>query len=147
VWKNLPDIRSCSRVTPGIRDYVNSTVSGKEIPTLSYKEAKELWLLSGMDLLPRTDILQREVLAPSVFSSFQWCRRKLSVPELMDIFYFEVRVQKGILRRAKNPSVAFVKEPHGKLLHRLMVSESTQVSLEVVQEIHYSNQSTSIQVC
>jgi len=34
----------------------------------------------------------------------------------------------------KNPSVAFVKEFPGKLLHRLMVSESTPVSLEVVQE-------------
>ena len=67
VWKNLPDILRRSRVTPGIRDYVNSTVSGKEIPTLSHEEAKELGLLSGMDLLPRTDILQREVLAPSVF--------------------------------------------------------------------------------
>ena len=46
-----------SKVTPGIRDYVNSTVSGKEIPSLSYEDAKELGLLSGMDLLvPRTNI-------------------------------------------------------------------------------------------
>ena len=118
---------------------MNSTVSGKEIPTLSYEEAKELGLLSGMDLLPRTDILQREVLAPSVFSSSRWCRRKLSVPELMDIFDFEVRVQNGILRRVKYPSVAFVKEPPGKLLHRLMMSESTPVSLEVVQEIQVND--------
>ena len=113
---------------------MNSTVSGNEIPALSHEEAKELGLLSGMYLLPRTDILRREVLAPSVFSSSRWCRRKLSVPELMDIFDFEVRVQKGILRRVKNPSVAFVKEPPEKLLHHLMVSESMPVSLEVVQE-------------
>jgi len=53
----------------------------------------------------------------------------------MDIFDFEVRVQKGILRpRVKNPSVAFVKEPPEKLLHYLIVSESSPVSSEVFQE-------------
>jgi len=131
VWKDLTGIRMCSKVTPGIRDYVNSTVSGKEIPALSYENARELGLLSDMDLLPRMDILQKEVLVPSVFSPSWWCCHKLPVPELMDIFDFEVCVQKGTLEMVKNPSVAFVKEPPGKLLHRLMVAESTPISSTV----------------
>jgi len=116
-------------------------VSGKEIPKLSYENAKELCLLSNMNLLPRTDILQQEVLAPSVFSSSRWCRRKLSVPELMDIFDFEVRVQKGILKRVKIRIVAFVKEPPGKLLHCLMVAESTPVmfTVEAVKDLQFNS--------
>jgi len=55
-----------SKVTPGIQDYVNSTVLGKEKPALSYDGTKELGLLADMGLIPCMEILQKEVLAPSV---------------------------------------------------------------------------------
>ena len=40
----------------------------------------------------------------------------------MDIFDFEVRIKRGILKNVDSPSLAFVKEPPGTLLHRLMSS-------------------------
>lgn len=39
------------------------------------------------------------------------------IPELMYIFDCEVRVKRGILKNVESPSLAFVKEPPGKLLH------------------------------
>jgi hypothetical protein len=126
-WRDLAEIRTRSKVTPGIRDYISSIVSGKETPELSYAEAKEAGLLSNMDLLPRTGILQQNIYAPSVFSVSKWCRRRLTVPELMDIFDFEVRVKRGIIKHVKSPSLAFVQEPPGKLLHRLMSAERAPV--------------------
>ena len=132
-WRDLAEIRARSKVTPGIRDYVSSIVSGQETPELSYAEAKQAGLLSNMDLLPRTGILHQNIYAPSVFSTSKWCRRRLTVPELMDIFDFEVRVKRGILKNVKSPSLAFVKEPPGKLLHRLMASERVPVTTTEVE--------------
>ena len=88
-WRDLAEIRTRSKVTPGIRDYVSSTMSDKETPELSYAEAKQAGLLANMDLLPRTGILQQNIYAPSVFSTSRWCRQRLTVSELMDIFDFE----------------------------------------------------------
>ena len=41
-WRDSAEIRSRSQVTPGIRDYVSSVVSGKEMPLLSYEEARKI---------------------------------------------------------------------------------------------------------
>ena len=84
------EIQNKSRVTPGIRDYISSIVSGKETQKLSHVEVKDAGLLSNMDLLPRKDILQQNIYAPCVFTDSKWCRQRLAVPELMDIFDFEV---------------------------------------------------------
>jgi len=62
----------------------------------------------------------------------------------MDVFDFEVRVKRGILKNVKSPSLAFVKEPPGKLLHRFMASERVPViTTEVEFEDSFSIESTS----
>ena len=133
-WKNLPEIQKKSKVTPGIRDYISSIVSGKETQKLSHVEVRAAGLLSNMDLIPRKDILQQNIYAPCVFTDSKWCRRRLTVPELMDIFDFEVRVKRGIIKHVTSPSLAFVQEPPGKLLHRLMASERTPVISTVIDD-------------
>jgi len=60
-WRDLAEIRTRSKVTPEIRDYVSSIVSGQETPELSYAEAKQAGLLANMDLLPRTGILHQNI--------------------------------------------------------------------------------------
>lgn len=47
-------------------------------------------------------------------------------------FDFEVSVKRGSLKNVESPSLAFIKEPPGKLLHRLMLSESVPVVATVV---------------
>ena len=59
--RDLAEIRTRSKVTPGIRDYVSSIVSGQETPELSYAKAKQAGLLPNMDLLPRTGILHQNI--------------------------------------------------------------------------------------
>ena len=66
--KDLAHIHTSSQVTPGIRDYVNSIVSSKETPVLSYDEGKQTGLLSNMDLILQNGILQQDLYAPRVFS-------------------------------------------------------------------------------
>jgi len=98
----------------------------------SVQHLKQAGLLANMDLLPRTGILQQNIYAPSVFSTSKWCRQRLTVSELMDIFDFEDCIKRGILKHVESPSLAFVKEPPGKLLHRLMSSERVPLVATVV---------------
>ena len=93
-WNNFARLQRKSDVTPGVRDILDSTLSGTPVEQTRWSTG----CISNMDTIPRAAISSVRVLAPSVFSPTGWCTCSLGVDEIMHSFDLDFAVRKQMTK-------------------------------------------------
>ena len=115
-WNDWTRLQRKSEVTPGVRDILDSTLSGTPVE-------KQRWssgCISNMDTIPRSSISSVRVLAPSVFSTTGWCTRSLGVDEIMHSFDLDFAVRKQMKNHYTTSTLPFLAQPPAKVIFRAM---------------------------
>ena len=115
-WDDWSRLKRKSNVTPGVRDILDTTLSGHEVDPCTTSDE----IITHLDTVPRANIAVVQVLAPSVFSSTGWCTRSLGADEIMNAFDVDFAVRKKFKNQYQPSDLPFLAQPPAKVIFRAM---------------------------
>ena len=116
-WDYWDRLKHQSNVTPGVRDILDTTLSGHDVDPSTASDD----IITHLHMVPCANIAVVQVLAPSVFSSTGWCTRSSGADEIMNAF--DVRdfaVQKKLKNQYQPSDLPFLAQPPAKVIFRAM---------------------------
>ena len=115
-WDDWSQLKRKSNVTPGVRDILDTTLSGHEVDP--YTTLDEI--ITHLDTVPRANIAVVQVLAPSVFSSTGWCTRSLGADDFMNALDVDFAVRKKFKNQYEPLDLPLLAQPPAKVIFRAM---------------------------